>query len=93
MITKVAYARLFNLGNYENERIEVEATISADDSLQMWLTTLREHVEAQHAAFEEARAAEAKAAHDRREAEWQRQREEREAQRKAAQVSASEDPF
>lgn len=51
MITKIVYARLYNLGNYENERLEVEVAVENGE----WAAAFqeaREAVEAQHAQFE-----------------------------------------
>lgn len=46
-ITKVTYAALANLGNYENERIELEATIGEGDSYEEVLADLTQKVHEQ----------------------------------------------
>lgn len=83
MITKVTYARLFNLGNYENERLEVEVTIqdSSDIALEGAWEEARSAVEGQHIRFGAARKEEAE--RERREyaAQIARERAEREAAR------------
>jgi hypothetical protein len=45
MATKVNYARLYNLGNYENERIEIEADVLPDESPAEVLRRLADWVE------------------------------------------------
>jgi hypothetical protein len=45
MATKVNYARLYNLGNYENERIEIEADVAPDESPAEVLRRLADWVE------------------------------------------------
>ena len=41
---KIIYARLFNLGNYENERIEVEDEVLAGETTQETYRRLRAEV-------------------------------------------------
>lgn len=43
-LNKVTYARTFNLGNYENERIEVSADVLAGETYDAVLASLRELV-------------------------------------------------
>jgi hypothetical protein len=42
---KINYARLYNLGNYENERIEVESDVGPDESPAEVLRRLASWVE------------------------------------------------
>ncbi len=48
MITQVAYARTYNLGNYENERIEAVATVENGDAAAAYVEA-KAAVETQHA--------------------------------------------
>lgn len=48
-MTKVGYARLFNLGNYENERIELEDEVRPDETNEAAYDRVRQWVEAQGA--------------------------------------------
>lgn len=48
MITTVRYAQLYNTGNYENRRFEVEATVPAGVAAEDVLAELRTWVHAQH---------------------------------------------
>lgn len=77
MIATVTYARLYNLGNYENERLEVTVTTENGDAA---------------AAFAMAKAA-TDAEHDRlvaeREAEIERQRAERQAEYEARRAQSA----
>lgn len=43
-ITKVSYSQLANLGNYENEKVELEATLEEGDNWQDVLEDLRQKV-------------------------------------------------
>lgn len=59
MITKVVYARLYNLGNYENERLEVEVTVEDGSAAAVegaW-EDARNAVEAQRTRLQAQRAA------------------------------------
>jgi glutamate formiminotransferase len=60
-VTQITYERLFNLGNYENEKLSV--TIYLYDTSKgrpdQAFNEARALVEAQHAAFEQARKDEA----------------------------------
>jgi hypothetical protein len=58
-ITQITYSRLFNLGNYENERLDVVVQLDDDDSPIGCADEARIFVETQHAAFEQARKDEA----------------------------------
>lgn len=52
-IERVSYAKLFNLGNYENERVELTAELDYDDGHLETLRALKDEVEgigASHAA-------------------------------------------
>jgi hypothetical protein len=69
MVTRVIYARLFNLGNYENERLEVEVVVESGDYVAAF-DEARATVEAQQAQFQTERAAAEQA---RREA-WEAER-------------------
>lgn len=92
MITKIIYARLFNLGNYENERLEVEIVVEGGEYAAAFIEA-REAVETQHAQFQAERDAAEKRRYAEQEAEWARQRAEREAQRQQAQPAGDEQPF
>jgi hypothetical protein len=46
-ISSVTYARLFNLGNYENERIEASAHVQSEETATETLYDLKEWVLAQ----------------------------------------------
>ena len=87
MVTKVVYARLYNLGNYENERFEVEVTVEDGSEIALagaW-DDARRAVEDQKAALEVLRAQ-----------EQQRQRDEwtaKQAESLAAQRQNKEVPF
>jgi beta-xylosidase len=48
-ITKVSYAKLFNLGDYQNHRIEAEADVDTNHGPEDVLAVLTEWVEEQHA--------------------------------------------
>lgn len=94
-ISKITYAKLFNLGNYENERFEVEVTIEDGSDpaaiVVAWASAVGE-VEQQHARLEaERKEAQRKA----REEYEQRERERREQwrieqERRRAQWEAEE---
>lgn len=60
----IRYARLFNLGNYENERIEVEETIGDGDSPEYTMKWLAEWVEQQGRELDERRRIARAAAED-----------------------------
>lgn len=47
MITSVTYARLYNLGNYENEKLEVTVQVEDNDTTAAFITA-RATVEAEH---------------------------------------------
>jgi sRNA-binding protein len=84
MITKIVYARLFNLGNFENERLEVEVTVEDTSAAAVegaW-EEARAAVEAQHARFQ----AEREEAERRRREEYQADQEQRRAEREAARL-------
>lgn len=53
MITQITYARLYNLGNYENERLEVQVTVEDGDIEQAWIAA-REAIEAERERAREA---------------------------------------
>jgi hypothetical protein len=61
-VTQIAYERLFNLGNYENEKLSVTIYLyeagEIGDPVQAF-NEARALVEAQHATFEQARKDEA----------------------------------
>lgn len=80
MVTKVIYARLYNLGNYENERLEVEVTVEGTGEVavaEAWAGACQA-VEDQHVALETARTEAAR-----------RQREEYEQRRQEAAQKAA----
>lgn len=52
-ITTVRYGRLYNLGNYENERIEVEAAISPSEDWEEVYEQLKGRVTMVHDAKED----------------------------------------
>lgn len=68
MITRVVYARLFNLGKYENERLEVEVVVEGGDYAAAF-DEARQTVEAQQAQFQAEREAAARARREAQEAE------------------------
>lgn len=47
MITSVTYARLYNLGNYENEKLEVTVTVEKNDATAAFITAVAT-VESEH---------------------------------------------
>lgn len=47
MITSVTYARLYNLGNYENEKLEVTVSVEDDDVTTALITAVAT-VESEH---------------------------------------------
>jgi hypothetical protein len=67
-VTTVTYARLWNLGNYENERLEATATVESDAATAF--AEARGAVEAEHARLQ----AERDAAEQRRREEWEAKR-------------------
>ena len=83
MAITVTYARLYNLGNYENERIEVAMDIPEGADASAAYEQLRALVDAQHAAFEAARRAEEEERRRRYMEERQREQDALEAERKA----------
>lgn len=101
MVTKVIYARLYNLGNYENERLEVEVTVedSGAEAVAGAWEDAKQAVEEQHDRLQTERD---EAAQRRREeyeererartAEILRQREERLTATKPVQAT-DEPPF
>lgn len=52
---RVLYTRLYNLGNYENERFEVEEEVPADESADQTAQRLRDLVEQMKAQADEER--------------------------------------
>jgi len=76
-VTRVVYERLFNLGNYESERLTMEASVESEQDPVEVLAELRERVNATHAAFDARREEE-------RQAEEERRREAFEERRRAA---------
>lgn len=92
MVTKVIYARLYNLGNYENERLEVEVTVEGTGEVvvaEAWAGACQA-VEDQHTALETARAE----ARQRERDEYERKRQEAAALAVATtrRNAASDDP-
>lgn len=87
MITKIVYARLFNLGNYENERLEVEIPVERGDYAAAF-TEAREAVEAQQRQFQ----AEREAAERRRREEWEAERERQRLEREAREAPQQAHP-
>ena len=75
---KLTYAKLFNLGNYENERIEIMIDLAPGVEVADAFNELRDLVERQHKAFCDARDAEYKAAIERERADREQLRAERE---------------
>lgn len=76
---KLTYAKLFNLGNYENERIEITIDLAPGVAVADAFNELRDLVEQQHKTFCDRRTAEYEAAIERDRAERERMRKEREA--------------
>lgn len=54
MITQITYARLYNLGSYENERLEVTVSVENDDVTAARITAVAA-VEAEHQRMVEER--------------------------------------
>jgi hypothetical protein len=84
MITTVTYARLFNLGNYENERLEVTFTVENGDVSAAFLEC--------HTAVVAAQAqlvAEREAAEKRLREEWEAEQKERRARAEAERAARS----
>lgn len=82
-ITKITYARLYNLGNFENERLEVEVTVDGADAAAVavgWATAVGE-VERQHAQLEAERQEAEQQRREENQAEQERRRTDREAAR------------
>lgn len=79
----VTYARLWNLGNYENERLEVVVTVSTD--VEAAFAEAVQAVNDQHALMQ----AEKDAAEQRRRDEWE---EKQRASREAAITSLKDKP-
>lgn len=75
-ITKVEYQRVFNLGNYENERLSFEATVEEGENPGQVLDQLRVLTDVMHTQFEAERKRAAEDAYKRQQEEWARQREE-----------------
>jgi hypothetical protein len=48
-LTEVTYRRLFNLGNYESEAIELKADVDATETAEQVVAELRDQVKALHA--------------------------------------------
>lgn len=88
MITRIIYARLFNLGNYENERLEVEVTVEHGDYAAAF-TEARGAVDAQQAQFQ----AEREAAEQQRRAEWEAERKAERERRQAEAAQKTNEPF
>lgn len=87
MITKIIYARLYNLGNYENERLEVEVTApDGVSTAEVWEAAVQA-VEDQHLALEAARAE----ARQREREEYERRRQGAINARKAATPNEASD--
>lgn len=96
-ITNITVARLYNLGNFENMKYEVQVIVE-DGNVDGAFSMARSTIEAQHARFEqerqEARRREREEAEQRqkeREAQWARERAERMAQQ--ADDEEDGDPF
>lgn len=70
MITKIVYARLFNLGNFENERLEVEVTVENGDVAGAFYDAHTTVLEQQARLVNVREEAERKAAEERR-AQWE----------------------
>jgi hypothetical protein len=73
-VVRVVYERLFNLGNYESERLTMEASVEGEQDPVEVLTELRERVNATHAAFDARREEERQAEEERRRAEFEARR-------------------
>lgn len=88
-ITAVTYARLYNIGNYENIRYEAVVTVE-DGNIDAAFDMGRRAVEAQYARFEQER----EEAAERQRQEWKAEaaRRQEEAER-AAQQSTKTAPF
>lgn len=56
MITSVTYARLYNLGNYENERLEVTIQVEENDATSAFIAAVST-VETEHQRMLQARRA------------------------------------
>ena len=80
MITKVSYARLYNLGNYENERFEAEAEVVDGNVTRSARASRRSRPSAS------AKVAERERAEEQRREEWRAAEQRRRAQ------SATEEP-
>lgn len=97
MITEVIYARLFNLGNYENERLEVKVTVEDGSAAALegaW-EDARAAVEEQHARLQAQREEAERRQREAFEAEQARHREEYEsrmAQERAEREAARQRP-
>jgi hypothetical protein len=87
VITKVVYARLYNLGDYENERLEVEVYVE-DDNTQLAFAEAKAAIEEQHARLDAERAEAARRAQE----EWEAKRQEQLAAIRARE-SANEPSF
>jgi hypothetical protein len=85
MITTVTYARLFNLGNYENERLEVTATVENGDVSAAFLEC-HTAVVAEQAQL----VAEREAAEKRRREEWEAEQAEKRAKRDAERIARTQ---
>lgn len=55
-LTRITYARLYNLGNYENERLEAEITVGPDEDPQIAFDLAKSIVVEQHAQLKAERA-------------------------------------
>jgi len=55
LITSITYARLWNLGNYENERFEVTAQVAAGDDPAAVLRECKAFVENERIAMQRER--------------------------------------
>jgi hypothetical protein len=91
-ITIVTYERLYNLGNYENERLVAQVSVSPNEDSHLAFELAKSTVEAQHMLLQTEREEAARRQHEEYEAEQRRRREEREAQRLAAARPAATQP-
>lgn len=90
MITEIIYARLYNLGNYENERLEVKVTVedtSAAALVGAW-EDARQAVEQQHARLQAQRDEAERKRREEYQAEQERRRAEHETARTEPRTTA-----
>jgi hypothetical protein len=88
-ITTVTYERLYNLGNYENERLVAQVAVGPDEDVHSAFFFAKSAVEEQHARLTVEREEAEQRKREEWEAEQRRRREEREAQRLAAATPAT----